>query len=111
MIEKYDPNKLIKKLAVYRTWLEERKLQSRVLVHYSGVSLIGVKELALDDVEKEITGLVEEAFYVDWTEHESKVYLRVWEYGGPEPEWAKVFAYDDLADIDAILREAGFEPD
>ena len=46
---------------------------------------------AVLDVEARIEGLVCEGFYVDWAEHESRLFLRVWEFGGPEPDWPSVF--------------------
>jgi hypothetical protein len=48
-----------------------------------------------------------EGFYVDWAAHERRIFLRVWEFGGPEPEWSTVFAERPLADIDAVLRKSG----
>jgi hypothetical protein len=42
---------------------------------------------------------------VDWTEYRDRLYVRVWEFDGPEPEWPKVFAEEPLANIDEILRE------
>jgi hypothetical protein len=47
---------------------------------------------------------VREGFQVDWSERQQRVYLRVWEFGGPEPEWPKVFAEQPLVDVAALLR-------
>ena len=64
-------------------------------------------DLPLGEVESQIVGLVCEGFRVDWAEHGRRLHLRVWEGGGPEPPWPKVFAEEHLTDIDAILRESG----
>lgn len=101
--------KLDAKLAAYRGWSSGRAFPSCRLVHYCGVDLVGSKSLALSEVESEIEGLVCEGFYVDWADHETRLYLRVWELGGPEPEWSKVFAEVPLADVDELLRQAGFD--
>jgi hypothetical protein len=101
--------KLNAKLDAYRSWFASRSVQSCRLVHYCGPDLVGAKTLPLGDVEREIEGLVSEGFYVDWAEHAARLYLRVWEFDGPEPEWAKVFAEVPLADVDELLRQAGFE--
>jgi hypothetical protein len=100
--------KLDAKLAEYRAWSTGRDLASCRLVHYCGVDLGGAKSLHATEVESEIEGLVCEGFYVDWAEHENRLYLRVWEFGGPEPEWSKVFAEVPLADVDELMRRAGF---
>lgn len=100
--------KLNAKLAAYRNWFGGRSVHSCRLVHYCGVTCVA-KTLPLEEVEREIEGLVCEGFYVDWAEHDARLFLRVWEFGGPEPEWAKVFAEEPLADVDALLRQAGFD--
>ena len=109
MIEKYDPEKLVQKLAAYRDWIAGRELKSGECVQYCGVECMSIIEVPLKEVEQQITVLMEDALYVDWAEQNSVLYLRVWEHGGPEPEWSKVFAHENLADVAAILREAGFD--
>jgi hypothetical protein len=91
--------KLQAKLDGYRDWSRDHTLLSCRLVQYCGVDLVGVIDVPLADVESQIKGLVCEGFYVDWTEREGRLVLRVWEFGGPEPEWAKVLAEQALADI------------
>jgi hypothetical protein len=101
--------KLDAKMAEYRDWSEGHALPLCRLVQYVGVDLVGAKSLPLSEVESEIEGLVCEGFYVDLAEHENRLYLRVWEFGGPEPDWSKVFAEVPLADVDEIMRRAGFD--
>ena len=92
------------KLAEYRTWSTGRDLSHCRLIHYSGVDLIGSKGLPRHEVEPEIEALLGEGYYVDWAEHQGRLYLRVWESGGPEPDWQKVFDERPLANVDEILR-------
>ena len=101
--------KLNAKLAEYRGWSAGRNLSSCRLVQYCFGDLLGAISLSMDEVEPEIEGLVCEGFYVDWAEHEGRLYLRAWEYGGAEPEWPKVFAEVPLADVDDLPRQAGFD--
>lgn len=61
------------------------------------------------EVEPSVEGLVCEGFNVDWVEHCGRLYIRVWEFGGPEPAWGKVLAEQPLADIAELLREAGHD--
>ena len=96
--------KLQCKIADYHTWAAGRRLSGCRLVHYCGVDLLGAQDLLLTEVEASIAGLVCEGFYVDWAEDQGQLFLRVWEFGGPEPEWPKVFAEQPLADIDKSLR-------
>ena len=101
--------KLDAKLNAYRAWFAGRAFRSCRLVHYCGIDLVGAKSLSIPEVESEIEGLVCEGFYVDWAEHEARLYVRVWEFGGPEPEWSKVVAEVPLADINELLRQAGLD--
>lgn len=101
--------KLASRISDYRSWAAGKLEWSGRLVKYSGVQFVGAIDLAPDEIEDEITGLTCEGFNVDWNEHDGKVYLRAWEYPGPEPVWHLVFAEEDLADVKAILREAGFD--
>ena len=101
--------KLQSKLAGFRAWSAGRTFAGSRLVHYCGVEMVGAQSLTLAEVEPRITGLVCEGFYVDWAEHLGRLYLRVWEYDGPEPEWSKVFAEESLVDIDESLRGLGQE--
>lgn len=97
-------SKLESKLSAFREWSAGRKLSGCRLVHYCGVDLVGAQDVPPDEIESRLQGLVCEGFYVDWAEHNSRLYLRVWEFGGPEPDWAKVIAEQPLMDIDELLR-------
>jgi hypothetical protein len=99
--------KLRSKLADYRAWSSGRAFADCHLVHYSGVDLIAAQTVPLTEVERRIEGLVCESFYIDWADHGGRLCLRVWEYGGPEPEWPRVFAEEPLADIAELLRRIG----
>ena len=74
---------------------------------YASLASAAVQDLG--NGVKTFAGQRGEGFYVDWTEHENRLYLRVWEFGGPEPEWSKVFAEVPLADVDELMRRAGFD--
>jgi hypothetical protein len=100
-------SKLQAKLASYRDWSAGREFSGCRLVHYCGVDLIGAQDLLLADVVLRIEGLLCEGFYVDWAEYQGRLFLRVWEFDGPEPDWHKVFAEQSLGDIDESRR--GFE--
>ena len=84
------------KLNAYRDWSVSRKLTSCRLVQYCGIELAGAIDVPMNEVEQQIRGLVCEGFYVDWMERDSQLVLRVWEFGGPEPDWPKVFAEQPL---------------
>ena len=98
--------KLGSQLDAFRNWSRGRDLGSCRLVQYLGVEMLGAIDVPLGHVESQIEGLICEGFSVDWAQDGSRMYLRAWEFGGPEPPWSKVFAEEHLADIDAILREA-----
>jgi hypothetical protein len=102
--------KIESKLDSFHQWVHGRELRSCRLVQYVGVEMLGAIDVPLGEVESQIEGLVCEGFYVDWAQDGSRLYLRVWEFGGPEPPWSKVVAEEHLADIDAILREARERP-
>ena len=96
--------KLQAKLASYRDWYAGRELSGCRLVHYCGVDLIGAQNVPLADVVQRIEDLLREGFYVDWAEHQDRLFLRVWEFDGPEPDWPRVFAEQSLGDIDELRR-------
>lgn len=100
-------SKLNEKLAVYRKWSRLHSFSGCRLVQYCGVERVGGAALAVAEVETRIESLFCEGFSVDWAELEGLLYLRVWEFDGPEPPWPKVFNEEHLADIDEIRREAG----
>lgn len=94
---------LKKKLADYREWSRSRKYSSCRLVHYCGGDLVGSRDVPEVEVEAQIEGLVSEGFYVDWAENDGRLYLRVWEFGGPEPNSPNVFAVQPLASTEGLL--------
>ncbi len=97
-------SRVLARLAAYRGWSAGRGLTGCRLVHYCGVELLGAQDLPPGEVEPRIEELVCEGFSVDWAEHQGRLFLRVWEFGGPEPTWPKVFAEQPLTDIDELLR-------
>ena len=100
-------DKLETKLAEFCEWWSSgREFTDCRLVQYCGVDLVGVRSIHLAEIESRIQTLLREGFYVDWQENMGRLVLRVWEFGGPEPEWEKVFAEQPLVDVDALLREA-----
>ena len=85
-----------KALAAYRAWSTGQQVRRCRLVQYCGPEMIGAIDIPGSEVEAQIRGLLEEGFYVDWACRAATLYLRVWEFGGAEPEWRFVFAEDDL---------------
>ena len=92
-------SKLNAKLGNFRDWMQQHSPTSCRLVQYCGVERVSAHDIPLAEIENRIEGLLCEGFYVDWTEQETRLYLRVWEFGGPEPTWPKVFAEEDLEEI------------
>jgi len=83
-------------LAEYREWSSTQALTGGRLVQYRGLDLVGAHDVPLAEVEREMERLLYEGQYVDWAEHQGRLYLRVWGYGDPEPDWLKVFAEQPL---------------
>jgi len=100
--------KLDTKLKEYRSWAHGRSVAVGRLVQYCGLQFMGAVDVAPEELEEQISGLVCEGFHVDWAEHNERTYLRVWEHPGPEPSWDLTFAEKDLLDVQAILRKSGF---
>jgi len=82
--------KLNAKLADYRAWLAGRNIASVRLIQYCGIECLGGIDIPLNEVEIRLKALISEAFYVDWKERNECLYLRVWEFDGPEPHWESV---------------------
>jgi hypothetical protein len=78
------------KLRDYREWSKARKLTGCRLVRYSGPDLVETRDILLAQVERQLESFQWRGFQVDWAEHEGRLYLRAWEVGGPEPDWAEV---------------------
>jgi|SRR5581483_3910623 len=100
--------KLASQLHAFRAWAEGRDLRSGRLVQYLGVEVQGAIDVPVAEAESQIAGLIREGLRVDWAQSGQRLYLRVWGGDGPEPPWPSVFAEEHLADIDSILRDAGF---
>jgi hypothetical protein len=92
-------SKLAAKLAAFEAWARGRHLRRIRLVQYCGNVMIGAVSVAPQDALAQIRGLLSEGFHVDWSEHAGRVYLRVWEFDGPEPEWHKVYGEASLAEL------------
>ncbi|PSB56562.1 hypothetical protein [Chamaesiphon polymorphus] len=98
--------KIDDRLKAYRSWAHGRSVTIGRLVQYSGVEFLGAIDIAQEKLEEQIFDLECEGFDVDWSEHNEKIYLRVWEYPGPEPSWDLVFEEKDLMDMQAIFHES-----
>lgn len=81
------------------------------LVQCCGTEFLGARDVARDDVERQVMGSVSEGFSVDWVCRNQTLYLRVFASDGPMPSWERVFAEEDLADAKSAMRQADFEGD
>lgn len=88
--------KIKEKLAAYHTWSTGQQFQSCRLVQYCGSEMIGAINVSCSQIEVQLQGLFAEGFCVDWICHDARLHLRVWEFGGAEPEWRFVYAETDL---------------
>ena len=95
------------KVMAFHEWSHERPFRSARIVQYCGVDLVGACDVPIKEVVSRIEGLLCEGFYVDWYEQDERLYLRVWEFGGPEPDWSKVIAEKPLVEVDDLLRGLG----
>lgn len=79
------------KIKKYREWsncFSFTEGQARV---YVGPELTEIRDIPIAEIEHQIDSYQWRGFNVDWTEHKGRLYLRVWQVGGPEPAWDKVF--------------------
>src|SRR4051794_40867247 len=97
--------KLLAKLNAFREWSRTRSFEGCRLVQYCGVEKLRAIDVPDEGIEPRIEGLVCVGFFVDWAGHGGRLYLRVWEYDGPEPPWPKVFAEDHLQDMESLLED------
>ena len=81
------------------------------LVQYRGADSLEAVDVGLDELETEVAASVREGSRVDWVCRNERLYLRVSDADGPAPSWERVFAEEDLADVKALLRDAGFGSD
>ena len=70
--------KLDDKIKEFRFWVDGRSVAVARLVQYSGIEFLGAIDVAPKELEEQIVGLQCEGFYVDWAEHNERIYLRVW---------------------------------
>ena len=84
-------------LETFRAWLSWQEVTSYRLVQFCGPEFIGSKDLHFSELDQEIEGLLAEGFYFDWLTHQDRIYLRVWEFGSPEPAWDNVFEERDIS--------------
>jgi hypothetical protein len=89
-------SELNSRLESFRVWAASRSFSGCRLVHYCGADLVGAKDVPSPEVVVQIEELICEGFFVDWSDNNDRLYLRVWEFGGPEPDWAHVFAEKSL---------------
>jgi hypothetical protein len=88
---------IAKRLAEYRAWSSHQQFQSCRLVQYYGLD-VGAIDVPRSEIEAQTEGLLAEGFYADWSCHDTRLYLRVWEFGGDEPPWEYVYAERNLPD-------------
>jgi hypothetical protein len=103
------PAKLGQRLTEYRNTAGLCLPQRCRLVQYAGADKPNGLDIAPAQVEHEISFALAESFVVDWLFQTSVLYIRIQEPGCPMPPWDKVKAEEALIDVDALLREAGFE--
>jgi hypothetical protein len=103
--------KLRATLTHFVEWSAGRTFSSCRLVHYCGVDRPHAIDVAPHLVLDEITGCLAEGFAIGWHADGCRLYLSVQEPDCPVPPRDKVLAEAALADVDAMLREAGFDPE
>jgi hypothetical protein len=82
----------VDKVEKFKQWYKNKLLPKGRLIQYCGRERAGAFDFPVEEAEREIEGLLAEAFYVDWSERQNQLYLKVWEFGGPEPSWENVYA-------------------
>lgn len=86
-------------LQLYRIWQAEHIYVACRLVQYCGIECIGACDIPVTEIENRLINLWQEGFYVSWAIRDETLFLRVYEFGGPEPDWQKVFIEQHLAEI------------
>ena len=104
-------SKLEMQLSAYRNWAGLRAVSSCRLVHYAGVGAPSAVDVSPEDIEQVLARCIIEGYLVDWNAVDERVHLAVQEPGCPMPSWEKVFSEEELVDVDALLRAAGFADD
>jgi hypothetical protein len=78
------------KLSDYREWSTARTFSGCRFLRYSRLNLVEARDIPVAEVERQVEGLMYRGFQVDWTEHQGRLFLRVWAFGDPGPDWANV---------------------
>jgi hypothetical protein len=99
--------KLHSALAAYRSFSSGRQITSCRLVQYVGADSPNAIDVAIGDIEEQISGCLAEGFLVGWFAEGDRMYLWVQEPGCPVPPRAKVVAEEAFVDVDALLRAKG----
>jgi hypothetical protein len=92
--------------AKVKEWLSRESPAKVRLVQYSGIEHLGSIDVLAEEVGEQVRGLICEGFSVKWSVDAEVAFLCVWEYPGPEPEWAKVYREMDLSEIPALDNQA-----
>lgn len=101
--------KLERKLAEYRNTVGAHVPERCRLVQYVGAGEPYGLNINSDEIEHEISFQLAEGLVVDWLFENPVLYICTQEPGGPIPPWKKVKAEEALIDVDALLRDAGFD--
>ena len=99
--------KLHSVLAAYRSFSAGQKTTSCRLVHYVGAGAPNAFDVAVGDIEGQISGCLAEGLLVGWFAEGARTYLWVQEPDCPVPPRAEVVAEKALVDVDASLRAEG----
>ena len=94
---KCESDQRVKGLILSRNFGKEAAMTA-ALDHARGDAVIPI-DADLQDPPELIPDMIrkwKEGFYVVWNEKDGKLYLKVWEYGGSEPPWEKVFLEEDV---------------
>lgn len=101
--------KLEQRLTEYRNKVGPALPQRCRLVQCAGAEKPNGLDIAPAQVEHEISFALAEGFVVDWLFENSVLYICTQEPGCPVPPWDKVKVEEALINVDALLREAGFD--
>ena len=101
--------KLERKLAEYRNTVRTHAPARCRLVQYVGTSEPYGQNINPAEIEHEISFHLAEGLIVDWLFEKPVLYICTQEPGCPIPPWGKVKAEEALIDIDALLRDVGFD--
>jgi hypothetical protein len=96
-------------LAAYRATVESCPPGRCRLVRYVGADTPYGLDIAPDAIEREIASGLAQGLVVDWLLERPVLWLCMQEPGCPMPPWEKVKAEEAPIDVDALLRDAGFD--